>query len=564
MRRIDHSVCGSCPAAAPSVLTPFNVPVRSAIPHPAGFSVAGGRGAPPPATRIYKIINFFFVFFLTSLLCGLYVPVLSAENSTGAQAGKPAQGGLAERVVEHRLSNGLQLVMVERHQTPVVSCTIAYKVGGVNERSGMTGVAHLYEHMAFKGTRTLGTKDYRKETVILQRMDRAWSDLRKEQDKGPRGDQNKRVAYEKRFRDLELESEKYVVPNEIGEIYERNGAVGLNATTGKDLTRYVVSLPSNRLELWAAIESDRMAHAVLREFYKEKSVVLEERRLRYENSPSGRLYEAFLSAAFSAHPYGMPVIGWTSDLEALSRAQTETFFRTYYEPGNAVIAIVGDIDPGATVRLLEKYFGGIPAQPRPPAVVTVEPEPSGERRAEVEFEAEPAVLIGYHRPALDHPDDAVFDVIDSLLSGGRSSRLYKTLVKEKQLAVNVSTSTGVPGARYPNLFMIQATPRAPHTPNELETAIYAELDRLKSEPVQPRELQKGLNNLDADLIRSLDSNSGLASQLSYFQAVAGTWRYLLDNRDRIARVTAEDVSRVARQYFVKSNRVVATLVKKGN
>ncbi|MEK6683943.1 MAG: pitrilysin family protein [Nitrospirota bacterium] len=491
------------------------------------------------------------------------MPVLSAENPAGAPSVKHSEVGLAERVVEHRLSNGLQLLMVERHQTPVVSCIIAYKVGGVNEQPGMTGVAHLYEHLAFKGTQTIGTKDYRREVAVLRQMDQAWSDLRKERDKGPDADPDKLTAYEKRFRDLERESETYVVPNEVGEIYERNGAVGLNATTGKDLTRYVVSLPANRLELWAAIESDRMAHAVLREFYKEKNVVLEERRLRYENSPSGRLYEAFLSAAFSAHPYGMPVIGWTSDLEALSRAQTETFFRTYYGPGNAVIAIMGDIDPRATIRLMERYFGAIPMQPPPPAVVTIEPDQAGERRAEVEFEAEPSVLIGYHRPALDHPDDAVFDVIDSLLSGGRSSRLYKTLVKEKQRAVNVSTSTGVPGARYPNLFMIQATPRFPHTPNELETAIYAELDRLKTEPVQPRELQKGLNNLDADRIRSLDSNSGLASHLSYFQAVAGTWRYLPENRERIARVKAEDVSRVARQYFVKSNRVVATLVKKG-
>lgn len=452
--------------------------------------------------------------------------------------------------------------MVERHEAPVVSCMIVFKVGGVNERPGITGVAHLYEHMAFKGTRTLGTKNYPKESVVLKRLDQAWSDLRAEQDKGSQADRNRLVEDEKRFRDLEQQSETFVVPNEIGEIYDRNGAVGLNATTGKDLTRYVVSLPSNRLELWAAIESDRMANTVLREFYKEKSVVLEERRLRYDNSPSGRLYEAFLAAAFTAHPYGMPVIGWTSDVEDLSRSQTEAFFRTYYEPGNAVIAIVGDIDPAATIRLVQKYFGSIPAQPRPPGVVTVEPEQDGERRVEVEYDAEPAVLIGYHRPAFVSPDDPVFDVIDSLLSDGRSSRLYKALVKEKQLAVSVGTSADVPGVRYPNLFVIQAIPRAPHTAGEVESAVYTELDRLKNEPVEARELQKVLNNLDAALLRTLDSNSGLASELSSAQALAGTWRYVLENRRRIANVKAEDVMRVARQYFVKGNRVVATLVKK--
>lgn len=504
------------------------------------------------------------VLSLSLFLFGISAAGPAAERSAPEAPTPSAYADLASRVVEHRYSNGLELLMVERHEAPVVSCMIVFKVGGVNERPGITGVAHLYEHMAFKGTRTLGTKDYPKEAVVLKELDQAWSDLRAEQDKGSGADQSRIAEDEKRFMALEQKSETYVIPNEIGEIYERNGAVGLNATTGKDMTRYVVSLPSNRLELWAAIESDRMAHTVLREFYKEKSVVLEERRLRSDNSPSGRLYEAFLAEAFTAHPYRLPVIGWASDVEALSRAQTEAFFKTYYEPGNAVIAIVGDINPAATIRLVQKYFGSIQKQPPPPGVVTVEPEQDGERRVEVEFEAEPAVLIGYHRPALADPDNAVLDVIDFLLSGGRSSRLYMSLVKEKQLAVSVSTSADAPGVRYPNLFMIRAIPRAPHTSGEVEEGIYDELDRLKNEPIQSRELQKVLNNLDADLIRSLDSNSGLASELSSMQALTGTWRYFLENREGIAHVKAEDVSRVAKKYFVKRNRVVATLVKKAN
>jgi len=504
------------------------------------------------------------VCFLALLLTLHGVPAVaeSPDNPLAVPSTESADGGLSGRVVEHRFPNGLQLLVVERHEVPIVSCTLVYKVGGVNEHPGITGVAHLYEHMAFKGTRTLGTKNFRKEAAVLEKMDRAWSDLYAEEIKGSQGNQEKRIALEKQFQELQRQGESFVIPNEIGEIYERNGAVGLNASTGKDVTRYVVSLPSNRLELWATIESDRMSHAVLREFYKEKQVVLEERRLRYENAPRGRLYEAFLASAFAAHPYRLPVIGWTSDVEALTRAETEDFFRVHYGPGNAVIAIVGDVDAKATIRLVDRYFGRIPSQPTPPSVVTLEPEQDGERRAEVEFDAEPAVMIGYHRPGLHHPDDPVFDVIDSLLSGGRSSRLYKSLVKEKQLAVHVSTDAGVPGAVYPSLFTIQATPRAPHSTVELETGIYAELDRLKNEPVDPHELQKVLNNLDADLIRSLDSNSGLSSRLSYFQAVAGSWRYLLENRDRIAHVKAEDVSRVARQYFVEKNRTVATLVKK--
>jgi len=483
------------------------------------------------------------------------------QNSSG-YSDPSAESFLANRVVEHRLSNGLQLLIVERHEVPIVSCTIVYKVGGVNEHPGITGVAHLYEHMAFKGTRKLGTKDYRKEAGVLEQLDRAWYDLRAEKERQTQADPEKLKTYEKKFLDLEQRSEAFVIPNEIGEIYERNGAVGLNATTGKDVTRYVVSLPANRLELWATIEADRMSHPVLREFYKEKQVVLEERRLRYENSPSGRLYEAFLASAFVAHPYRLPVIGWDSDLEALSRAETENFFRTYYSPGNAVIAIVGDINTDATIRLVDRYFGPIPAQPPSPPVVTVEPEQEGLRRVDVRFEAEPALIIGYHRPGIDDPDHPVFDVIDSLLSAGRTSRLFKSLVQQKQLAVRVSTDAGVPGGLYPSLFSIRATPRAPHSTQEVEQAIYDELERLKTEPVEPRELQKVLNNLDAYIIRSLDSNSGLSSGLSYFQTITGSWRYLFENRERIAQVKAEDVARVARRYFIESNRTVATLVKK--
>ena len=471
--------------------------------------------------------------------------------------------GLAGRVVEHQLDNGLLLLMVERRQAPVVALTIAFRVGGVNEVPGSTGVAHLYEHLAFKGSKTIGTTDYLAEARSLKKLDEAWGRLRGEQVKGDFADPKQLARLERRFRELQEKSRAYVIPNEMSELYERNGGVGLNASTGKDFTRYVVSLPSNRLELWAAVESDRMANPVLREFYKEKDVVLEERRLRYENSPDGRLYEAFIAAAFTVHPYRMPVIGWTEDLHNLSRSGTEEFFRTYYGPGNAVIAIAGDINIEDTILLIESYFGSIPVQPAPPAVDEVEPPQTEERRVEVVFDAEPSLIIGYHKPAMDHPYEAVFDVIDSLLSSGRTSRLYTSLVKKKALALTVSSGTGVPGSRYPHLFIIEAKPRSPHSTLDLEKAIEIELDRLKNEPVQPKELEKILNRLDASLIRSLESNSGLVSQLSYFQTTAGDWRYLQNLRNQMAHVKPIDIQRVARKYFTKNNRVVATLIKKG-
>lgn len=478
---------------------------------------------------------------------------------------------LAKRVVEHQLSNGMKVLMVERHQTPIVSVNLTFGVGGMNEHTGRTGVAHLYEHMAFKGTRTVGTKDYEKERPLLEELHRLGSEIERRQREAATavktsGKQSADGALAldqlmQRFKELQDKAGEYVVGNEMALLYQRHGAVGLNAATGKDLTRYMVSLPSNRLPLWAALEADRMAHPVLREFYKERSVVMEERRLRTDDNPHGLLFEAFTAAAFQAHPYGLPTVGWASDIEALTPAVTEEFFKTFYGPAGATVAIVGDINPKEVIALLERTFGAIPAAPAPPPVVTVEPQQRGERRVEVEFDAEPTLLIGYHKPGIGHPDDFVFDVIDAVLSDGVTSRLYSRLVRDKRLAVSVVTDTNYPGVRAPNLFVISATPLAPHTTAELEAAIYEELERLKTEPVTPQELEKVLNNLDASLVRSLRSNSGLASQLAFYQTVAGDWRYILDARDRIAKVTPEDIQRVVTQYVKKSNRTVATLVK---
>ena len=482
-----------------------------------------------------------------------------------------ASSGLADRVIEHRLANGMTVLMVERHQAPVVSLNMTFGVGGVNEQVGQTGLAHLYEHMAFKGTRTVGTKNYEKEKPVLDELHRVGTELEQRQREFARRsvdmpvDANEKAAIEtlqKRFKELQDQALQYVSGNEMALLYQRHGGVGLNASTGKDLTRYVISLPSNRLPLWAAIESDRMANPVLREFYKERGVVMEERRLRNDDSPNGLLFETFTSAAFRAHQYGVPTIGWESDILSLTPAATEAFFKTYYGPGRATIGIVGDINPKEVIALIENTFGKIPPGPPPPQIVTVEPPQRGERRVEVEFDAEPSIAIGFHKPGLSHPDDYVFDVIDELLTDGPTSRLYRQLVRDGRLAASVHSDANYPGVRAANLFVISATPLAPHTTAEVETAILAELERLKSEPVSPKELERIINNLDADMVRALRSNSGLSSQLALYQTVAGDWRYVLKARDKIAAVTPADIQRVATQYFTKSNRTVAMLVKK--
>lgn len=496
---------------------------------------------------------------LLTLLLGLSLNLSLPLLCDSAQA-----PGLAERVIEHKFANGLTVLLVERHQAPVVSINVTFGVGGMNEHNGNTGIAHLYEHMAFKGTTTLGTKNYERERPYLEELDRLNRETErmrqalrdKGQDDSPALQQLRQAV-----KDAQDRAGEWVVGNELAQLYQRHGAVGLNASTGKDVTRYTVSLPANRLPLWATVEADRMANPVFREFYKERAVVLEERRLRTDDSPGGLLYEAFAAAAFQAHPYGFPTIGWASDIQSLTPQQTEVFFRTYYGPANAVVAIVGDINPPEVITLIEQTFGKIPANAPPPVVATIEPAQRGERRVEVEFDAEPIVMMGYHKPALGNPDDYVFDVIDSVLSEGQTSRLYTRLVREQRVAASVDTQSSFPGAQAPNLFVISATPLAPHAAREVEAAIEGEIERLKTEPVTPAELQKVLNNLDAELLRSLRSNSGLASQLAYFQTIAKDWRYLLTARERVAAVTPADIQRVAGQYLVRSNRTVASLVK---
>ncbi len=484
-----------------------------------------------------------------------------------------ASPGLADRVVEHKLANGLTILMVERHQTPVVSINMTFGVGGVNEQVGQTGLAHLYEHMAFKGTRTVGTKDYQKEKPILEELHRLGTQLeRRERELARRNpdtsiDEKEKAeigAMQDRFKVLQNQAVKFVAGNEMALLYQRHGGVGLNASTGKDITRYMISLPSNRLPLWAAIEADRMANPVLREFYKERGVVMEERRLRNDDSPTGLLFETFTSAAFRAHPYGIPTIGWESDILSLTPDATEAFFKTYYGPNRATIGIVGDINPQEVVALIDSTFGKIPASPPAPQIVTSEPRQRGERRVEVEFDAEPSLAIGFHKPAIGHPDDYVFDVIDEILSSGLTSRLYTTLVRDGRLAASVNSDANYPGVRAPNLFVVYAAPLAPHTTGEVEAAVLAELERLKTEPVSAKELEKVLNNLDADMVRALRSNSGLASQLALYQTVAGDWRYLLKAREKLAAVTPADIQRVASQYFTKSDRTVGILVKKAS
>ena len=461
-----------------------------------------------------------------------------------------------ERMTKFTLDNALTFLVLERHEAPVVSFHTYADVGAVDEVRGITGMAHLFEHMAFKGTKTIGTKDYKAETEAMAKIDEAFLSLKAERRKAEQADKARLEQLGNAMKEAQEQAQEHLVHDEYEEVFSREGSAGFNAYTSQDATQYIVSLPSNKIELWMMMESDRFANPVLREFYKEREVVAEERRLSVESQPVGRLLEEFLAVAYKAHPYGDNVVGHMSDIATLTRGEAKAFFEKYYAPSNLTIAIVGDVDPDQIRELAEKYFGRIPSGPKPDPVETVEPPQLGERRVVVEDPAQPFVLIGYHKPDVHHPDDAVFDTLTDIVGMGRTSRLYKSLVKEKQIAVYASGFQGMPGNKYPSLFLFYAVPARGHTNAESEDAIDAEIERLKTELATPEELAKAKTRARASLVRQLASNSGLASQLTFYHVLTGDWRNLFKQLDKIDKVTAEDIQRVAKEYFITKNRTV--------
>jgi predicted Zn-dependent peptidase len=305
------------------------------------------------------------------------------------------------------------------------------------------------------------------------------------------------------------------------------------------------------------LESSRIGSPVAREFYKERDVVNEERRMRIDSSPIGRLEQEFLAAAYSAHHYGVPGVGWESDITQVTATEAAEFHKKYYVPANIVVAVVGDIDTATALPMLEKYFGGIAAGPKPPPMVTIEPPQHAERTVVLREATQPIYFEGYHRPDYRDPDDAVYSAITDIFSNGRTSRLYRSLVRDQRIALEAEGFSGFPGVKYPGLFVFVAVPMSGHTAEEMGPAVQKELDLLKTTDVTDAELERFKARARASLLQSLGDNDSLASELAEYQTRFGDWREIFRELNAIDAVTKADIRRVAQKTFVTGNRTVA-------
>ncbi len=480
----------------------------------------------------------------------LLLPAGARGNGTGFD------DYLNKNVITKRLPNGITLVMLDRGFSPTLAFEISFRVGSADESYRYIGAAHMLEHMLFKGTDTVGTRDYEKEKKILREIEAVGETLDRIRLENP--DNTMIPKLEKRLKELQEEHSRYVVNAPYDRIYTENGGVGFNAGTSRDKTGYYIELPSSRLELWAKVESERLRNPVLREYYLERNNVIQERLMRYESSGTGGLFERFLATAYLAHPYRHPIIGWKSGIPYLSIKDIRHFYWKNYIPSRMVITIVGKQDVEETYRVVKEYFGAIKSRPEPREIAIDEPAPGGERRFTYRFKANPYLIIGWHKPTFPDRDDYICDVISSLLGDGKSSRLYRSLVLEKKLVSSIDVWNGFPGARYDNLFIVFAAPRPGHSHREVERAVYREIEKLKQE-VSAEELEKVVNKLESELVFRLDSNMGMANLLNYYQTIFGDWKYITDYLRIIREVNPEDVKSAIDRYLVQDNRVVGML-----
>jgi predicted Zn-dependent peptidase len=474
--------------------------------------------------------------------------------------GLPVCAATTPPATEYTLKNGLRILIVERHESPTFSAHIRFRVGSADDPPGFTGLAHLVEHLMFKGTRLLGSTDPFAEEALLNRIDLAQQALEEARSAPTSGEESSRLRTLRQEQDrLESEARRFVVPNELWETYRRNGGANINAVTLRDSTQYFISLPKNRFELWAFLESDRLRSPVFREFASEQEVIQEEYRQMVETNPTTFLQVSAYQLAFSATPYRHPIWGWPADRHRITREKARDFAAAYYGPNNAWIVLVGDLDPSETIAVIKRYFGDLPARPLPPLPAWREPVQTEIRRVTVDFPAEPQVVLFFQAPPYG-PETETLSLVASLLVNGRSSRLHKALVEEQRLATGVTSDTSW-FLRQAGLFSILGLPRAPHTVGDVEAGILKEIGRLATSLIAPEELERVQNQAELVFAKEIGSNAGLAAQLARAWDLSGDWRTVFARQDRIRAIDRESIRQAVQRYLIPSRCTVGWMVR---
>lgn len=486
-----------------------------------------------------------------------------------------AASRLKNNIRKVRFENGLTLLMLKRTTSPTLALYTKFKVGSADETPEIAGTAHLLEHMLFKGTENIGTSDFKSERKYYTLMKFTGSELdslklekRAYLEKGkdvPKELEKRIEILTRRLKTIEETEKKYIISSEDSFIYEQNGQAGFNAYTSHDVTNYQIKLPSNRLELWAKMESDRLKNPILREYFTERDVIMEERRMRVENRGFGILREKYLAAAFEQSPYRRPVIGYESNIPFLNIYETENFFRTYYSPDNMVIGLVGDLDFEEAESIIKKYFGDLkPSKNRRKDLRVKERFNMGERRVSFKYTGGSTLIMGWNKPSFPHIENSAFELIDAILTKGAESRLYKSAVLKEKIASGVSVWASDPGERYSNLFSVIANLNSDTDPARMEALVWEEIEKLKNGEISEEEIQKAKNKVTADFLRDVDSNASLADGLTYYELIGGNWEEMFLVYDRFNNVKKEDIQKVAKKYLVKENMTVGFLDARGS
>ncbi len=484
-----------------------------------------------------------------------WMPALAAVVAGALLAAAPARAGIkAEYTV---LDNGLKVILFPDKQSPTVACRLFYVTGSVHEHPGNTGIAHLLEHMLFKGTKKVGVKDAAKDAEYVKAIDELMAKYRGL----PKDDSAARTSLKKRYDSLITEERKLLIKYELWEAYEKAGGTGLNAFTSDLMTAYFVTLPKNKIDLFLWLESDRMQNAVLREFYSERDVVMEERRMRVEDSPAGRYWESLVGVFYEAHPFRLPTIGYPSDIRNLTREQADQHYREYYKPNNAILVLAGDLDPVTTLASIKTYFGGIGRGAEFPPIVTEDPQQAGEKRMIVRKNAaKPRMDVMFHTPGYDHPDLYALDIAEGVLSG-KSGRLYKKLVKDKKIALNASGGNGLD--KYTSNFSVEVDLDGAPQVEKVEKAVWEVLYDMGEKPITDRELMRAKNQVAARTLRQLLDKEELATELAFWE-MRGGWQNINTFPERVQQVTAQQVQDVCKKYFYRQNSTTGLILPEEN